>query len=72
MTDGPKKMVWIEYWTFFTPAERIDVCCQCETRWTSAFRGKAENICSQGAFPVLTHSRLPPRAVFAMQDLQPQ
>jgi len=32
---------------------------------TSAFRGKAENICSHGGFPPLTHSRLAPHAAFA-------
>src|SRR5258706_11517306 len=40
----------------FTPAERIDVCCQLEVRdrSMSEFEGKAENICSHRAFPVLT------------------
>jgi hypothetical protein len=38
----------------------------------SALRGKAENICSQGAFPVLTHLRHGRFGFFAAQiDLLP-
>ena len=36
-----------------------------DVRLESAFGGRADVICSERVFPVLTHSRLAPRAAFA-------